>query len=439
MAYSPTIPSLKAAPLLLVALLIAVFTVPGQIAGTAVTLPSIAADLGADPGPLQWVVNGFNAAFTIFTLVWGVVGDRIGYKTTFIIGAVVTIAASIVSALAPNLLVLDVARIAAGIAGAAMFTSAAAIFGNAFVPEARAKAFGLLGTVLGIGIAFGPVISGLLTSAFGWRGVFVAFGIAVTASLLLSGTIPHIRHDRVEGARLLDFRVLREPYFLALSLLTVVQAFGFVTMLTYFPVALSGVWGLEAGASGLVMLIMTAPVLFLPALGVRLLARSRRISVMTLVYVALGGMLAGNAFLLLVSPSLPIGWLVLPLVLLGVSMGLPLGFVDGEAMGAVPAQFSGTASGVLNFLRLGGETVAVGGYAALMGALVAREVDRPDLANRIASGEPGNADIYATAFGQAQFGIIGVVTLGIVIIALLHRATRSARRAAADGYAMSAV
>ncbi|MCS5735076.1 MFS transporter [Herbiconiux daphne] len=425
-------PSLKAAPILLIALLISVFAVPSQIAGTAVTLPSIAAELGADPGPLQWVVNGFNAAFTLFTLVWGVVGDRIGYKTTFIIGAIISIAASLLSAFAPNLIVLDFARVAAGIAAAALFTSAAAIIGNAFAPGVRAKAFGLLGTVLGIGIAFGPVVAGLLTSALGWRGVFVAFGVAVAASLALSAAIPRIRHERVEGSRLLDFRVLRNPHFLAMTLVPVVQAFGFVTMLTYFPVALSAIWGLDAGAAGLVMLIMTAPVLFLPALGVRLIARHRRISAMTIAYIALGSMLVGNAFLLFVSPSLALGWLVVPLVLLGISMGLPLGFVDGEAMGAVPAHLSGTASGVLNFMRLGGETVAVGGYAAVLAFLVAAQVGDSELADRVASGEPGNAGIYADAFGTTQLLILAIVGVGTLAIALLHGSrVRRERRASA--------
>ncbi|GAA4159411.1 hypothetical protein GCM10022251_35830 [Phytohabitans flavus] len=213
---------------------------------------------------------------------------------------------------------------------------------------------------------------------------------------------------------------------------TDVEAFGFVTILTYFPVALSAIWGLSAGASGLVMLIMTAPVLFLPSLGVRLIARNHRISPTTLVYVALAGMFAGNAFLLIVSPSLPLAWLVLPLVLLGVSMGLPLGFVDGEAMGAVPAHLSGTASGVFNLLRLGGETVAVGGYAAVLGALVAARVDDPDLAHRVASGEPGNAGIYACVFGHVQLAILAISAVGTIAVALLHRTRVGADRASQD-------
>lgn len=416
----------RRSPLLLVALLVAVFVVPISIAGTAVALPPIARDLGSQPTQLQWVVNGFNAAFALFTLVWGVLSDRIGYKTTFLAGIAVMIAASVLSALAPNLLVLDGARILAGIAGAAVFTAATSIISNAYSDAARGRAFALLGTVLGFGLALGPAIAGTLASWVGWRGIFVAFGVAVAVSLVFAFAIPHIRHAHVAGRKLVDFRLLGKPHFLAMSLVPVVQAIGFVTMLTYLPVAFSAIWGLSAGQSGLAMLVMTVPILVLPALAVRAIARSRRISVMKTVYLALGSMIAGDALLLLVGPQLPFGWIFLPMVLLGAAMGLPLGFIDGEALATVPAHSSGTASGVFNFLRLGTEAVAVGGYAAVLAALIAGELPVGKLAEHVASGQPGHAVEYSAAFRDAQFGILVLVVAGTIAIALLHRATSRA-------------
>ena len=69
-------PELSKAPgrvsnLVLPVILLAVFVMPMGISGTAVALPRIADDLGSSPTLLQWVINGFNAAFAIFTLFWG--------------------------------------------------------------------------------------------------------------------------------------------------------------------------------------------------------------------------------------------------------------------------------------------------------------------------------------------------------------------------------
>lgn len=56
---------------LLLAILLAIFVVPMSISGTAVALRPISNELGTSPFALQWVVNGFNAAFAISSLAWG--------------------------------------------------------------------------------------------------------------------------------------------------------------------------------------------------------------------------------------------------------------------------------------------------------------------------------------------------------------------------------
>jgi MFS family permease len=58
---------------------------------------------------LQWIVNGFNITFAVFTLVWGVASDRLGYRNTFRLGSALVLVSVVGSALAPNLIVLDVA------------------------------------------------------------------------------------------------------------------------------------------------------------------------------------------------------------------------------------------------------------------------------------------------------------------------------------------
>lgn len=149
--------------LLLTVILFAQFVIPLSISGTAVALPGIAAGLGSDPTPLQWVVNGFNVSFAICTIAWGAFSDRIGYTRSFRIGIVIAAVGGIISALAPTLSILDAGRVIAGIGSAAVLTGAAPLLTHLFEGPARAKAFALFGTINGLGLAAGPALSGMLS------------------------------------------------------------------------------------------------------------------------------------------------------------------------------------------------------------------------------------------------------------------------------------
>lgn len=425
MSFTGTSAARSVSPIALPALLIAVFIVPISIAGTATALPSIARDLGSNPTQLQWVLNGFNGSFALFTLVWGVLSDHVGYRRTFVIGAVLTILASILSAAAPNLLVLDFGRIAAGAGGAAIGTSVTSIISNAYQGAERGRNFALFGTVLGSGLAVGPTIAGGLVAVLGWRSVFGAFGIVIAVSLALSASVPQVRHERTPGARLLDTRLLRNARFMSIVLVPAIQAFGYIALLTYLPVALSAVYGLSPGSTGLFMIAMTGPVLVGPAIGARLVATRERITLHTIVYVSIALMLVGNAGMLLLAIRTPLWTLAIPMVLLGFSFGLPLGLLDGAAQGAVSDQSSGAAAGVMNFLRLGSEALVVGFYAAGLAALVASRVPDTDLAQRIAAGLPGHASTYIPGFVIGQLAILTAVLAGLAATVVLHRVATS--------------
>ncbi|MEW1780519.1 MFS transporter [Streptomyces sp. NPDC086777] len=404
-------------------ILLAVFVLPMGISGTAVALPQIASDLGSSPTLLQWVVNGFNAAFAVFTLVWGVLSDRMGYKRTFIAGAGLMVVASVISAAATNMVTVDVARTLAGVAGAAIFTGSSAILSNAHTnPEARMRNFAIFGATIGLGLALGPSIAGVIVDWTGWRGIFLIYGVLVAVSFVLSKALPDIRHERAPGQKVVDFSLLRNYRFLAMSLVPVAAAIGFVTLMTYLPVALSAIRGMSPAQAGLFMLPMSVPVLLGPLLTGRLIKSVRRATPMTMIYVSLVFMVVGDIGLLLLDPHKPLVLLVLPMILLGFSFGLPIGLVDGEAIGSVPPQNSGTAAGVLNFLRLGSEAVVIGAYSAALTWLISRTIADPETANDVAAGATGHASVYADAFHWVMAAATVLSALTALAIALLHRA-----------------
>ncbi len=95
--------------------------------------------------------------------------------------------------------------------------------------------------------------------------------------------------------------------------------------------------------------------------------------------------------------------------------------MDGAAIGAVHPASSGTAAGVLNFLRLGSEAVFIGFYAVAVHAVIGVPVDNSPLADQIAAGGIGYGETYATAFRTALWGLIVLTVLTILAIATCHR------------------
>jgi MFS family permease len=406
--------------LILAVVLLSVFIMPIGISGSAIALPSIARSLGDASTPLQWVLNGFNASFAIFTIMWGLFADRFGYRLTWLAGSALFLAASAASVTAPNLGVLDAARIAAGAGGAGAVAGGAAILSHTFTGTERARAFALFGTMIGLGLALGPTIAGLLVGLAGWRGVFAATGVIITAALFGGPAMPRIA---IEKQKIIDLSLLRDRRYMGYLLVPVACAVGFATLLSYLPDALGAVYGMSATASGLFMLPMTIPVLLGPLLAERLIRRPG-ITPATMMLIALAALFAGDLGMLVLAPGYS-RWLTMaPMVAVGFGFGLPMGLVDGEAISAVEPSRAGTATGVLNFARLGSEALFVGGYAAVITALLAARLPH-QVAARVAAGDPGQAVAYASVLHLVLVAMaVLVIIISAVAVWLLRPALR---------------
>jgi hypothetical protein len=240
-------------------------------------------------------------------------------------------------------------------------------------------------------------------------------------ALLGSAWIPRLRRGATTLREVLDPSALRSPRFLAMALVPVGGAIGFVTLLTYLPSALGAVHSLPAGAVGLLMLTMTLPVLIAPVVVHRLMERTHltpKVIVVASFACLLGG---GVAEIVLLRPDLPLAAGVAPMILLGLGFGLPLGFVDAEALAAVPAERAGAASGVVNLLRIGSEALFVALYAAVLAAVIMRS--RPGEAGQvIASGGVGDPWLYRDGFVAAALTMTGLVLLvGTAFVVLVRR------------------
>lgn len=157
-----------------------------------VALPTAQADLGMSDTARQWLLTTYSLTFGGLMLLGGRLGDVLGLRRAVVIGLVGFAAASLLGGLAPTGATLLAGRALQGAAGALVAPSGLALLSVMFPSgDARARAFGLLGTVMGLGTAGSFVVAGWLTDAVSWRWcLLVNTPIAVVAAVGLQRTAP---------------------------------------------------------------------------------------------------------------------------------------------------------------------------------------------------------------------------------------------------------
>jgi EmrB/QacA subfamily drug resistance transporter len=138
-----------------------------------VALPAIERALHATFSDLQWVVDAYALALATCVLTAGALADLFGRKRLFVIGIILFTVASAACGLASDPLFLIIARGAQGIGGAIMFATALALISQEFHGKERGTAFGLWGATIGLAVAIGPLVGGMLTSWLSWRWIFL--------------------------------------------------------------------------------------------------------------------------------------------------------------------------------------------------------------------------------------------------------------------------
>jgi EmrB/QacA subfamily drug resistance transporter len=184
-----------------------------DVSVTNVALPSIARATDASPSQLQWVVSGYTLAFGLVPVLAGRLGDDHGRRLMFQVGVGTFAATSTLAGLAPTAEVLIAARVLQGLAGGLINPQVSGLVQQLFRSNERGRAFGMLGTTVGVGTALGPLVGGALIALggphVGWRLVFfvnipVGMAVIVLARRLLPADRSHGRHRLdIAGAALL--------------------------------------------------------------------------------------------------------------------------------------------------------------------------------------------------------------------------------------------
>lgn len=414
---------------ILAAICLAALVLPMSFTGGAVATPFIGRAFAATPTELAWITNAFMLSFGSLLMAAGTLADRYGRKRLFIGGMALFAAVSLLLAVAPSVFWLDLLRGAQGIAAAAALAGGTAALAQEFDGHARTRAFSLLGTTFGVGLAFGPLLSGVLIEWLGWRGIFLCTALlALLALVSLVFAVPNLRESRNPHAQhldtpgvlafsglliaftsavilapghgwnapliqvllavsvalaavftwvetrarqpMLELRLLRFPRFVGVQILPIGTCYCFIVLVVLLPIRFIGVEGLSAFDAGLRMLALSAPMLLVPMLAASL---TRWVSAGRLCTV---GFLIAAAGLYRLStlPADAHTQLIAALLLIGLGTAVPWGLMDGLSISVVPKEQAGMAAGIFNTTRVAGEGVALAITVAVLSALVAHHL-----------------------------------------------------------------
>lgn len=427
----------------LVAVCTGVFMLLLDITIVNVALPDIQAELSASLSDLQWVIDAYALSLAALLLTAGSLADRYGRRRVFSIGLVLFTVGSVACGAAPDVLTLTLARGFQGIGGAAMFATALALLASAFVGRDRGTAFGYFGAVTGVAVAIGPVLGGVLTSGLSWRWIFfvnvpiclvaltltltrvresrdpragrpdwfgfVTFSLAlgalvyglieagqrswtdalVLASLAASVVLlaVFVVSQRRNPAPMFDLGLLRKPTFSGGLVAAFAISASIFSLLAYIVIYLQNVLGYSAVATGVRLLFLSGTAFVAAAVAGRL---TERVQVRWLI--APGFVLVGVGLLLMTGLQDDSSWThLIPGLLVG---GLGVGLINpplaSTAVGVVPVERSGMASGINSTFRQIGIATGIAALGSLFSHQVGDQV-RPELTGAFGGRLPAEA------------------------------------------------
>lgn len=434
-------------------------------------LPSIRRDLGASVSSLQWVVDAYTLTLACLLMLAGSTADRIGRRRVFQTGLVLFGAGSLLCSLAPSIGWLIAFRAVQAVGGSMLNPVAMSIITNTFTDRSeRARAIGVWGAVVGIAMAAGPLVGGLLVDAVGWASIFwINVPVAAAAVVLTARYVPDSRAPRprrpdpvgqvlvvvllggltfgiiegpghgwgapeivgsfaaaaaalvvlliVETRRtdpLVDPRFFRSVPF-AGATLTAVCAFAALAGLLFLgALYLQDVRGFTALQAGLLTLPMAVLVAVLPPLSGRMVAtRGARIPLI------LGGcgLTLGSLALFTLRADTPTALVVLAFLLFGTGFGMINPPITDTAVSGMPVAQAGVAAAVASTSRQIGSALGI----AVLGSLVTSHIVGP-----VATGF-----VDAARVGWAVMAGCGVAVIVLAVVATGTWGRATAERTAA--------
>ena len=172
--------------------------------GVTLALPIMASEFGATIPFVQWVAFGYILATGSLLLPAGSLSDMIGRKVVYVSGYFVFIVGAALAGISSGLIAVIAFRFLQGAGAALIQANGMAILTTTFPTRERGRVIGLFMTMVGLGAIMGPIISGFVVGALGWRAVFL-IGVPLGMFSILAAAVVLVRDEpRVSGLRRLS-------------------------------------------------------------------------------------------------------------------------------------------------------------------------------------------------------------------------------------------
>ncbi|MCP2278362.1 Predicted arabinose efflux permease, MFS family [Nocardia amikacinitolerans] len=311
-------------------------------------LKPIGEQLHASPSQVSLLFTSYMLVTGVAMLVTGVVSSRFGAKKTLLAGLAIIVVFAALAGMSGTVGEIVGFRAGWGL-GNALFiaTALATIVGAASGGVARAII--LYEAALGIGIATGPLVGGVL-GGISWRGPFfgvsVLMAIAFVCIVVLLPDSPKPAHRTSLAA---PFQALRHRGLLTVSITALLYNFGFFTLLAYTPFPLDmGTYAIGFIFCGWGILLAVASVFLAPGL-------QRRFGTLPMMGLALGLFAADLAVMALFAENKTV--LIVGTVVAGLFLGVNNTLITEAVMISAPVERS-TASAAYSFVRFAGGAAA---------------------------------------------------------------------------------
>ncbi|WP_155347060.1 DHA2 family efflux MFS transporter permease subunit [Acrocarpospora pleiomorpha] len=461
-----------------------------------VALPTLAVDLNASTGELQWIVDAYLVTFAALLLPAGVFGDRLGRKKLLVAGLAAFGVASAVAMLADTTGWLIAGRALMGAGAALIMPLSTSILPSIFPAGERAKAIAVWTAGMAVGLPLGPIVGGYLLDHFWWGSIFLinlpAVAIALVAVVLLvpesrdpasprldvPGTLlsvtglaalvygviqapvdgwgsagvliplvvglvlltAFVRVEMRSGTPMMDLSLFRDRVFLWGSIAASLVSLGMMGVLFVVPLYLQAVQGFDAMGTGLRITPMILGLMLGGFAGERLLKKATLRPIMT-------------AGLLLLTAGLALG-AILPgeyaytaawLTVAGAGVGLTMVPAMDGVLAMLPEHRTGMGTGVLQSLRQTGGAFGVAGLGSLLSAVYAGNLpdsapegvrDSVAAAVHVPEFAAAGRDAFAAAMDAVLWTCGAAALLSAVLVAVFMRGT-SAKEAGESAHELA--
>ena len=155
-----------------------------------VAFPDIVRGFGLPIPAIQWVIIAYTLTYAALMLVFGRVGDMLGYRRIFLLGCAWSFAAFLLCATAASFAWLLAARVLQGVGAALVLSCGAALVTGLYPESQRTRVLGIYTMLFGLGGALGPLLAGMLVAQWGWPAVFWARAPLALIALALGWGLP---------------------------------------------------------------------------------------------------------------------------------------------------------------------------------------------------------------------------------------------------------